>query len=334
MAKKPLLTLAVENELIKEMRTMGGSEGRELLRETLLNDVRFSWKTDEDIARNVRVMVLIYPDVVGCKVIDWEKADKTHKKIYVELTMLDGSKVRSSFKNNGDFKRYLRGYGSRGQSCDLRNGDKLKWETIEDVEANFAPIIAKYRNKEGRKIAWYKFDNLRPYSSECKAFTMYYKLDGSNEVFVVEQLTNMDFHYYASGERDILKEGTSRNEKYMEEVLKELSIPYKTHQPYKWLLGVGGRELRDDARFEHEDRLVIIEMQGEHHYEPVPYKRTSEGIAEANERFKVRQKHDQMKRDYCKANGITLIEVKCLASMTEQEIKQDLLNELKKHNIM
>ena len=60
------------------------------------------------------------------------------------------------------------------------------------------------------------------------------------------------------------------------------------------------RKLRFDFYLPH--RNICIEYQGKQHYEPVS---KFGGI----EYFELLQKHDQIKRDYCKDNGITLIEI-------------------------
>ena len=47
---------------------------------------------------------------------------------------------------------------------------------------------------------------------------------------------------------------------------------------------------------------ICIEYQGLQHYQPIDY-------FGGEETFIIRQKHDKIKRDYCKDNGITLIEI-------------------------
>lgn len=48
---------------------------------------------------------------------------------------------------------------------------------------------------------------------------------------------------------------------------------------------------------------AVIEYQGKQHYEPVVVFGGIEG-------FKINQRHDQIKREFCKAHGIDFIEVK------------------------
>lgn len=56
-----------------------------------------------------------------------------------------------------------------------------------------------------------------------------------------------------------------------------------------------------------DDYNVLIEYQGEQHYKPVKY--SSETQEEADIKFEYTQKHDEIKRQYCKDNNIPLIEI-------------------------
>lgn len=55
------------------------------------------------------------------------------------------------------------------------------------------------------------------------------------------------------------------------------------------------------------DFNTVIEYQGEQHYRPVKF--TSETMEEAVEKFEYTQRHDKIKREYCKKNKIKLIEI-------------------------
>lgn len=59
---------------------------------------------------------------------------------------------------------------------------------------------------------------------------------------------------------------------------------------------------------------VCIEYQGEQHYRPVDY-------FGGEEKFKIQQKHDQIKRDYCKKNNIKLLEIRY-----DEDIEEKLNN--------
>lgn len=46
-----------------------------------------------------------------------------------------------------------------------------------------------------------------------------------------------------------------------------------------------------------EDLNLLIEYQGEQHYKPIPH--GSMTLEDAIEQFKITQKHDKIKKDYC-----------------------------------
>lgn len=59
---------------------------------------------------------------------------------------------------------------------------------------------------------------------------------------------------------------------------------------------------------------VCIEYQGEQHYKPIDY-------FGGEEKFEIQQKHDQIKRDYCKKNNIKLLEIRY-----DEDIEEKLNN--------
>ena len=56
-----------------------------------------------------------------------------------------------------------------------------------------------------------------------------------------------------------------------------------------------------------DDYNVLIEYQGEQHYKPIRY--SGESWEEAEEKFKYTKKHDLVKKEYCIANNIPLLEI-------------------------
>lgn len=80
----------------------------------------------------------------------------------------------------------------------------------------------------------------------------------------------------------------------------------QSQQHYGDLKGVGGRSLRDDYLCTFGHIIIHFELNGKHHYEPVPYytndmtdKERKEVEKKAKKLFKDKQKHDKMKKDYC-----------------------------------
>lgn len=94
---------------------------------------------------------------------------------------------------------------------------------------------------------------------------------------------------------------------YEEKAIKILSnnqIKYKTQYTFEDLISDSGKLLRFDfAIFNDKNELShLIEIQGQQHFKIVP----SWG---GEEKYALRQKYDQMKRDYCLKNNIKLIEI-------------------------
>lgn len=77
----------------------------------------------------------------------------------------------------------------------------------------------------------------------------------------------------------------------------------------------------DFAIYSKEELVALIEYQGEQHYKVVEYWGGEKGL-------KMRQKRDNIKRDYCKVNNIPLIEI----PYTVEDIESFLEKELDKLN--
>lgn len=85
------------------------------------------------------------------------------------------------------------------------------------------------------------------------------------------------------------------------DILDENNISYQRQYCFKDL------KVKDYLRFDFaifkENKLFcLLEYQGRQHYEPYHH-------FDDSERFKKRQKYDQIKKDYCTANNIKLIEI-------------------------
>jgi hypothetical protein len=83
--------------------------------------------------------------------------------------------------------------------------------------------------------------------------------------------------------------------------------------------GVGGRYLELDAY--SESLKLAIEHNGLQHYQPVRFGNQTE--IEAATCFRKQQEHDRRRKEFCRANGITLIEVPALG----RQVKTDDLKE-------
>ena len=84
----------------------------------------------------------------------------------------------------------------------------------------------------------------------------------------------------------------------------------------------------DLAIFDHYEVKVLCEFQGRQHFEPVNFGGISDEKAEA--KFIAQQIKDQIKRDWCAANNIPLIEIHySFKDEGEQAFKDELRRQLK-----
>jgi len=95
----------------------------------------------------------------------------------------------------------------------------------------------------------------------------------------------------------------SKGEKRVTEFLEDNEFKYESEKVFKDLKD--GGYLRFD--FYLPKHKIAIEYDGRQHYEPVNYNGKSDEKAEKY--FKITQKHDKMKNDYCLKNNIKLIRI-------------------------
>lgn len=92
----------------------------------------------------------------------------------------------------------------------------------------------------------------------------------------------------------------SKGEQRINKILTQMNINFIQEKTYVDLIGDSEKPLRFD--FYLLDYNVLIEYQGEQHYEPQNY------FGGENAYYK-RVKYDNLKRDYCQQNDIKLIEI-------------------------
>lgn len=95
----------------------------------------------------------------------------------------------------------------------------------------------------------------------------------------------------------------SQNENDIASLLINNNIEFATQYTFNDLVGINGGKLKFDfAIFEKGQLTHLIEYQGKQHYEKPEGK--------WGEAFETLQKHDSLKREYCKNHGIRLIEIR------------------------
>ena len=94
----------------------------------------------------------------------------------------------------------------------------------------------------------------------------------------------------------------SKGELKIEEILKSLNIKYIPQYSFKDLKGTSQPLRFDFAIFQEDELKILIEYQGEQHYNNFAY------FNKRND-FQKRIGYDEKKRQYCKDNDIQLIEI-------------------------
>ena len=95
---------------------------------------------------------------------------------------------------------------------------------------------------------------------------------------------------------------SSKGEKIIEKYLKENNIEFDFQKRFSDCID----KLPLPFDFYLEDYNLCIEYDGEFHYE---VKKFVEGDEYNKQQFELTQKHDKMKDDYCKKNGIKLLRI-------------------------
>lgn len=118
--------------------------------------------------------------------------------------------------------------------------------------------------------------------------------------------------------KDSLMNGTiscgcinSRGEREIADYLRKHNIKFEIQYSFKDLLGIGDAPLHFDfAVFNDSNIIALIEYQGEQHYQPVSF-------FGGDNKFEKQSENDNRKRNYCKDNGIKLIEIPYTESVND-----------------
>lgn len=114
--------------------------------------------------------------------------------------------------------------------------------------------------------------------------------------------------------------GNSLSTMFLEKLFKELNLKYIKEYSFEDLKGNSNLLRFDYAILNNNKELIcLIEYQGEQHYKPVEF-------FGGQERYNLQILYDNKKREYCKANGIPLVEI----SFKEKSLltKEYLLNKM------
>jgi very-short-patch-repair endonuclease len=108
----------------------------------------------------------------------------------------------------------------------------------------------------------------------------------------------------------------SKWENMIGDYLKELNITFCAQKRFKDCTNFKGTNMLP-FDFYIQDKNLIIEYDGEHHFKPIDY-------WGGEEKFKLTQQNDRIKDEYCKLNKITLLRLPY--TLSEKEIKEKIFN--------
>lgn len=111
----------------------------------------------------------------------------------------------------------------------------------------------------------------------------------------------------------------SKSEVIITQFLKENKISFQKQYQFDDLKSTKGYPLRFDFAILNNDDSVkmLIEYQGQQHFEATPYWGGKEG-------YERRKEYDELKRKYCKSKKINLVEITCFDNL-EQKLEDVFL---------
>jgi hypothetical protein len=233
------------------------------------------------------------------------KTDKQFKQevfdlVGSEYTFLDKyvnsqTKLRVKHNNCGNVYRVIPNNFLRGKRCSYCYGNTKKTD--------------KQFKQEVFDLVGNEYTFLDPYvSNETKIRVKHNKCGNVYKVIP----TN-----FLRGKRCPFCTDTPKGELIIIKILDKLGINYDYQKTFD--------DLKDDRLLSYDfylpDQNILIEYQGLQHYQPIDY-------FGGETKFKIQQKHDQMKLNYAKKHGYNLILVPYTVD-TLPKIMKDLANGIK-----
>ena len=240
----------------------------------------------------------------GCKLCGKEKLHKiqtkTHKKYIEEIRKItsDIEVVGEYQGSNLPIKHYCKKHNmywftspvSILQGCGCAECGKEKLHTLKVMTHEQYVKKLSIENPDILVIDEY-IDSKTPILHKCK-------IDG--------------YKWYAKPANILFGRGCpqcheSHGERYIRQWLEKHDIEYVFQKPFKDCCDIN--PLPFDFYLPHYN--CCIEYDHKQHYEPIEY-------FGGEEKFKIQQKHDNIKNEYCKENGITLLRIPYYKNIEEE----------------
>lgn len=108
----------------------------------------------------------------------------------------------------------------------------------------------------------------------------------------------------------------SKWEIFIHNYLKELNVDFEEEKRFPECMNIKQSDMLP-FDFYIENKRIIIEYDGEHHYKPIEY-------WGGEEKFKITQQNDEIKNKFCEDNNIILLRLPY--TLSETEIKEQIYN--------
>ena len=177
------------------------------------------------------------------------------------------------------------------KTADTINPNNLTGKHIGEIRGDWFINAVERTNHTGHGHTYYKVINIK--TGEVKSS----RLD--NLPHDIDN-TYTNASTIAKNIVDINKSHRSLGEQAVEKWLLDHNINFTIEYTFDDLKGTNNGYLRFD--FKINNKPIVIEFQGEEHYRPIDFFGGQEG-------FRIRKIHDELKRNYCKAHRLTLIEI-------------------------
>ena len=172
------------------------------------------------------------------------------------------------------------------------NPNNLNGKHIGEIRGDWFINAVDYTNGTGHGHTYYKVVNIKTGKVKSSRLdNLPHNIDNTvtNSSAIAKNITEINQN-----------NGRSLGELAIDKWLLEHDIKFDIEYTFDDLKGINNGYLRFD--FKIKDKPIVIEFQGLQHYEPVEF-------FGGEEQFKIQKIHDTLKRNYCKAHNLRLIEI-------------------------
>jgi len=286
-----------------------------------------SWKDFKEKNPNWKYMYgYIYQNHKNDPDNNWEDLISVFEDAPIKYSLDDIKKRIADATSFEDFKeknpnwKYMYGYIYQNNKNDQYNNWTYLTSHFDDAPIKYSLDDIKKRIADA--TSWKDFKQKNSYWKNMRG---YIQQNNKNDQYNNwESLTShFDDKYQPNSE--------SKGEKKVKSSLIDLGYDVSTQKRFKGCYGLKGNRYCDLLKFDayvetKNGKKVCIEFDGEQHFMSV-------GFFGGDIRLEEQQKHDQLKNDYCKNNGIKLIRIHYLDFNRIAEILKNELGPYEQENM-